>query len=119
MSTYKGFGRLYFRPKNTKKAPDGIVPILIAGMIAFQEPTALEKYAGYESDLDNIPREQLVDVEITVRIIARYGDDSDVDPDKFTDLRGWRIDQIITSRQYSNPEECGMVRRTEVRNDLG
>lgn len=103
--TFKGTGRLWFRPKNTANAPEGFAPRLIAGVVAFMEPTPIEKHEGI-SGLENLPTEELVEVEITVRVVGRWKR-KEGEADSLM-LNRQAIHQILTSPAYSRPEEFGM-----------
>lgn len=107
MATYRGMGRLWFRPKNTKSAPPGFALRLIAGVIAFTHPAPLEAYEGI-SGVENLPTEEMVEVEVTVRVVGRWRRDERAETSDVM-LNRCRIDQILTSPAYAHPEDFGMV----------
>ena len=109
MSKYVGMGRLFFRPKNTKLALEGVSPILIAGMIAFQTPSPLMDYEGGYPSLDTLPQEQLVDVRVTVEILARYVPESEY----AKQFQRGTIQSILLDPQYAHPEEYEFIRIVE------
>ena len=103
--TFKGTGRLWFRPKNTESAPEGFTPRLIAGVVAFMQPTTIEEHQGI-SALPGLPSEELVEVEMTVSVVGRWRL-KDGEADSLM-LNRREIHQILTYPAYSRPEEFCM-----------
>jgi len=111
---FNGVGRLYLRPKNNGRdgKHPGLLGVLISGMIAFTEPSALDEYVGVVSPLADFPQEKLVNVRITVEVISVYDIDDEESVGHIT--RG-RIDQIVTSKFYSDPLSFDGVSEREIK----
>jgi hypothetical protein len=110
---FRGIGRFYFRPKNNKREakPDNMMGVLLSGMIAFMEPTLSDKVNGIDAHLSEIPCEKLANVRITIEVLDVYDVEDDTSAGNVT---RWRVDQILTSRFYSHPEEFEGVKKRMV-----